>query len=124
MTKNRKSRPNKKKGQSRSNQPPPTKNPKTDFVPQEIDITGQTEEESVVFVGGVRPTAKTKARFIPHVTDITEPGNIEIWVGGQQPPPKTKAAFDPREIDETTPGELIGIVGVSIPPKKTIRQRS
>jgi hypothetical protein len=46
MTKNRKPRPSKNKGQNKSYRPLLTKNPKADFMPREIAIAGKTGEEN------------------------------------------------------------------------------
>jgi hypothetical protein len=94
MTNNRKSHPREKKGERKSNQPLPANDPTADFVPQEIDETAEFEGQCIAIIGGVQPPKKTKADFVPTVTD------------------------------ETVPGECTGIIGVSIPPKKTTRQRS
>jgi hypothetical protein len=53
--------------------------------------------------------------------DETQEGNFTVIVGGVQPTAKDKADFVPVVIDETVEGECIGIIGVSRPPKKPTR---
>ncbi len=85
MTKNRKSRPSKKKGQSNPNHPP-TKKPKADFEPIIIDET--QKGNFTVIVGGVQPPAKAKADFVPIVIDETVEGECIGIIGVGRPPKK------------------------------------
>jgi hypothetical protein len=82
VTKNRKSRPDKRKGKSNPNHPP-TKKPKADFEPI---IKDETQEGNfTVMVGGVQPP-KPKADFVPVVTDETVPGECIGIIGVSHPP--------------------------------------
>lgn len=89
MRKNPKSHPRNKKGQRKSNQPLPATNPKANSEPEIIDETAEFEGQWIAIIGGVQPPAKTKAAFVPRISD------------------------------ETVPGECTGIIGVSRPPRKT-----
>ena len=89
MKTNHKSHARKNKRQRKSNKPLPAKKSKADFDPEEIDETAEFDGQCIAIIGGVRPPAKTKAAFVPRISD------------------------------ETVPGECTGIIGVSRPPRKT-----
>ena len=77
MSKNRKSRLSKKKGQSSSTHPP--------------TIIDETQGGNfTVIVGGVQPPAKTKADFVPMVIDETVEGECIGIIGVSRPPKKTR----------------------------------
>lgn len=76
---------------SRNNQSLP-RIPEPILIPQEIDITGTSGEASVVIVGGVQQPAKTKADFVPRISDETVPG--EYWNHWGEPP--TEEDFPPQ----------------------------